>query len=293
MRMTRIMQGLTAGLVGSALLLAAIPAGASPARPALTPHGLPPGYTVVSSAAITAVAGVQTPASVSCPGSEQPSEGGANAYSGTWAVNINSSYPVGNAWEVWVNNASAYNYTFYVYAICLKANANEQIVTSEGYVNPDQTNSATAECPKGLAVVGGGASVSSEDIWLGMNSSTANQFRSGRTAWTSAITDADNVNGEDFWTFAICRPKPHGYAIVTGATALPAPGSGIQMAAICPGNSKAVGGGGYVAYQYTDAGEYMVDLYTNLVRDGAWYTSYENGSNYTRAVTVTAVCAGS
>jgi hypothetical protein len=64
------------------------------------------------------------------------------------------------------------------------------------------------------------------------------------------------------------------------------------MAAFCPGNSKAIGGG-YVAYQYTDAGEYMVDLYTNLVRDGAWYTSYENGSNYTRAVTVTAVCAGS
>jgi hypothetical protein len=288
------MKCLTAGFVGGgALLLAAIPAGATPARPAVTPHNVPSGYTVVTSAAVTAVAGAQTPGSVSCPGSEEPSEGGANAYAGTWAVNINSSYPIGTAWEVWVNNATAYNYTFYVYAICLKANPKEQVITTEGYVSPDQTNSATSECPKGLAVVGGGASVSSEDIWLGMNSSTPNQFSASRTAWTSAITDADSVNGEDFWTFAICRPKPKDYAIVTGATADPTPGTGIQMAALCPGNSKAIGGGGFVDYQSSDVGEYMVDLYTNLVRDGAWYTSYENGSLSTRAVTVMAVCAGS
>lgn len=293
MRMTTIKKGLFGGLVGGALLLTAIPAGAAPARPAVTPYSPPAGYTVVSSGPITAVVGAQTPGTVSCPGSEQPSDGGANAYSDTWAVNINSSYPIGNEWEVWVNNASAYDYTFYVYAVCLKASAKEQVVSTEGYVNPDQTNSATAECPKGLTVVGGGASVSSEDIWLGMNSSTPNRFRYGRTGWTSAITDADSVNGENFWTFAICRPKPLGYAIVTGATADPTPGTGIQMAAICPGNSLAIGGGGYVAYQYTDAGEYMVDLYTNLVRDGAWYTSYENGSNFTRSVTVVAVCAGS
>jgi hypothetical protein len=293
MRMTAIKTSLTAGLAGAALLLLALPAGAAPARPTVTPANVPSGYTVVSSGPFTAVPGAQTPATVSCPGTEQPSDGGANAYSDTWAVNINSSYPVGNEWEVWVNNASSYDYTFYVYAVCLKDNAKEQVVSSEGYVNPDQTNSATAECPKGLAVVGGGALVSSEDIWLGMNSSTPNQFLHGRTGWTSAITDADSVNGESFSTYAICRPKPSGYAIVTGATADPTPGTGIQMAAICPGNSRAIGGGGYVAYQYTDAGEYMVDLYTNLVRDGAWYTSYENGSNYTRAVTVMAVCAGS
>jgi len=143
--MTTINKTLTAGLVGSALLLAAIPAGAAPARPAATPYNLPSGYTVVTSAAITAVAGAQTPATVSCPGSKQPSDGGANAYSGTWAVNINSSYPVGNEWEVWVNNASSYDYTFYVYAVCLAANAKEQVVTTEGYVNPDENDDSVTE----------------------------------------------------------------------------------------------------------------------------------------------------
>jgi hypothetical protein len=76
------------------------------------------GLTTVAGALTTAAPGVQTQGRAVCPGAEMPVGGGVLADTADTHVNINSSYPIGSTWYVYVNNGSAVPKTFTTYAIC-------------------------------------------------------------------------------------------------------------------------------------------------------------------------------
>ena len=137
MNVRKVSLSLMAYVAGSTVLLSASAAGAavhhhggghgtkSAAVASAAPHlpaNLPAGYSVVTST-FPAAAGVQSGGYVKCPGTKQPTGGGAFVDTANVVVNINSSKPDGQYWEVDVNNASASDTSFTVYAVCMAHSA--------------------------------------------------------------------------------------------------------------------------------------------------------------------------
>jgi hypothetical protein len=282
------------GLVAAALVGPAGAAGAADIRPAAShvpsaSTSPPAGYTSVETGPFSAPAGAQTVGSATCPGSRQPIGGGAYPYDNNTSIDINSSYPAGQSWVVWVNNNETSDSKFLVWVMCMKANLAYTVVTASGYANPGATDSASVSCPAKTVVVGGGAVAAGNDLGVGINSSIANKLGPGQTEWAAAMSNTSS-SGDAFDVVAICRPKPLGYAIVDGPEVSVAPGSTAEVSATCPGFfSLPLSGGGFTTYQTTDSG-----LAINATFPGAgyWATLWENGGSTTRSVAATVICAG-
>jgi hypothetical protein len=104
------------GVVGLMAVTAA-PALASKAAPAASlasPQS-------VSLATVSNPNGHQTFGSVQCPVGSLRTGGGVFGFSGFAGgqQTVNSSYPSGNGWAAYMNNATGFNSSFIVYAVCL------------------------------------------------------------------------------------------------------------------------------------------------------------------------------
>jgi hypothetical protein len=289
------------GLAAAGVILSAGVASAAGARPAVgharihagnahMPLKMPPaGYTVVETGPFTAPAGTQTTGSATCPGTRQAIGGGAMPDDNNTSIDINSSYPAdGHSWVVWVNNNEAAATRFDVWVMCIRANAGYTVVTTESYANAGATDYASVSCPAKTVVVGGGAAASGTDLGVGINSSVGNSLGHGQTDWTAAMSNTSS-SGDPFEVLAICRPRPLGYAMVTGPPKTVAPGGTAEVWAVCPGNSLPLSGGGFTAYQTTDSGLAFNGTFTSL---NEWVTLWENSGSIARSAYPTVICAG-
>jgi hypothetical protein len=118
-------------------------------------------------------AGAQTSVSVSCPTGDKIVGGGEVNSSFDLAVNVNESYPSGNSWVTYANNAGIGDNTATVWAVC------EKWSTTTGryhvYSAPAKDNPSGAEtfdsvsCPPGVSSLGGGASNTSISTGVNLN----------------------------------------------------------------------------------------------------------------------------
>lgn len=301
--MHKILAAMLVGVAGGTLLLQATAAGAATLKPVprraiattapathlAAPDLLtaPRGYTIVNSGPLTAVPGTQTNGQVLCPGTEVPSGGGAIVDSD--ALTLNSSYPAGSSWQIYVNNPTGEDIDFNVYAVCLHHSASYTVVTAPGSV-ADSTQSAAADCPAHTTVLGGGAVSDSGSTDVGINSTVPNQLTGSHTAWRVAMSSGDSTLS-DFTVYAICRAKPTGYSIQFGPVLDNPPFSVSTESAACPAGSLAIGGGGFTGFQTSDTAILANSTWPEISGNGWGITETNNGS-IGRSLEAAVICAG-
>ncbi|HEY3734831.1 MAG TPA: hypothetical protein VGL63_13045 [Streptosporangiaceae bacterium] len=283
--MNTMRSAMLAGLLGGALLLPATTAAAATTGILAVPKG----YTIVT-AFLDAPTGKQTHGSVTCPGKEQPSGGGAFIEHDDLADNINSSYPSGQSWDVDINNVSGSDTTYYVFAVCLAFSAGYTVVSSSfpGTVG-DDTASWAVTCPADTKVVGGGAVSNSSSTAVDIDSTVPNQLTGGHTAWRVAISSSDAMQS-DFQVYAVCRPKPAGYSIQFGSPVLAGPDRETDASVNCPGASVVIGGGGFASFATADD---AIDMNSSWPTGSSqWAIAENDGETIGRDIEAAVVCAG-
>jgi hypothetical protein len=238
---------------------------------------------------VVATNGIQTGASVSCPGTKQPSAGGVLVDSDALTANVNSSYPAGQTWQADVNNTSGSDTDFFVYAVCL-AKSKSYIVAGAGASVGDSTQSAAAQCPPHTTVLGGGALSDTVSTGVGINSTVPNQLANNQTAWRVAMSSSDTTVS-NFTVYAICRAKPAGYSIQFGPGVINAAGMEDDATATCPAPSLPIGGGGFTGFAETDTAVQMNSTWPK-VADSQWAVAENNGGGIARSLGAAVICAG-
>jgi hypothetical protein len=251
---------------------------AAPNSPSLVPAG----YHLVTSFQFTAPPNSQTPGHVTCPGHEQPSGGGVFDDGGS--DGINSSFPSGRSWDVFVNNPTATSGGFLVFAVCLTNNSTYQVVhTAFDATNGTQTTGSVA-CSSGK-VVGGGAFVGS--------SSTAADVNTSIPEGNGWRVDINNTSGSDTTAtvYAVCHRRPKGYSIHVGAPVTVTPGQFDALASVACGPSAtnvAIGGGGI-----SNSASTSVQTQASFPNgEQGWSMEEVNNSPFTTTETPYAICAG-
>ncbi len=245
----------------------------------------PAGYLIVS-ATFSAGNGVQTRGTVVCPmkgtAARLPQGGGAVILSTSLGANINSSAPNGKTWVVDMNNNSGVNTTFVVYAVCAIPSNKYQVVTSTVTNSAGQQTSATAACPSGTKVLGGGGFSSSGSVLVNVNTSipTGNGWR----------VDENNATGLDasLTAYAVCsaQAKKAHYGVTVGTAVTNFAGTETHAEALCPSGRSALGGGGF-----SGSGSTSVNMNSTSPITGGWSVYENNASGTDTTITPYVVCA--
>ncbi len=108
-------------VLGIAAVLGLMAVSAAPALAAKTTPAAPLAPQAVSAATITNPNGTQSFGSVQCPAGSLRTGGGVFGSAGFIGgqQTVNSSYPSGNGWAAYMNNATGFTESFIVYAVCL------------------------------------------------------------------------------------------------------------------------------------------------------------------------------
>jgi hypothetical protein len=255
--------------------------GAQATAPSVQPAGFPGGYDVVESAQFSAPSGARSHGSVACPGTTLPS-GGGGLIASSAHTNLASSYPSGSRWEVEVTNNSTAGTTFHVYAVCLNDASSRSVVTGATTVPPGDDVTALATCPSGRVVLGGGGRYSGSSTEVTIQSS---QFGTSST-WAVDMVNRSSAN-VSVKAYAVCRSKPAGYSLQTGTAVTNPAGHRTTATVDCPGNSVAIGGGGF-----TNAPLTSIHLKSSDPDVFGWAVTEANASETSATITAVAVCAG-
>jgi hypothetical protein len=192
--------------------------------------------------------------------------------------------PTSSGWRADVNNASGADTTFDVYAVCAKAPRYYQVVESSPIANPafGEAN-ATAACPVGTKVLGGGAYSESGDTAVDINTTIPQS-----NAWR-----VDMNNGSAFSTayevYAVCAHKPGGYIVQTGSQVAAPAGQQTLANVTCPAPTVPLGGGVYSSSSST-----LVNVNTTIPSTpiNGWETYVNNASPSAATITASVICAG-
>jgi hypothetical protein len=227
-------------LGGGALLSPAIAGAAVPAGHARVPDTGPAGYTVVTSGFQAAPSGQLSFDETICPGSEVPTGGGAVTTSLSPGISINSSYPDGLAWEVFLDNTSGSSTSFEVYEICIDQPAGYEEVNSRTvHQAPMSMATASVRCPNtGTVAVGGGLEQSLSNTAVAINSTFF--LQKGRV-WEGTLANG-STSKLRMGVIAICMLPPAGYVIKKKTVTLPA-GDVTTAHVLCPSGTEPLGGG--------------------------------------------------
>jgi hypothetical protein len=209
-------------------------AGALLALPALASANPPRGFTEVSSGDLTAIAGVQTHATVSCPAGTVPLGGGV-ATTLASGVTVNGTYPTATGWAADVNNPDATNEAFSVDVTCSHQPRGYTIVTANDPAPAGQETFGEAMCPNATASLGGGARSSSAQLSVNLSESLPTRSR-----WNSGETNASAVDSQ-LTTFVVCG-KLKGYDLIAGTHTPLGPGNTV-VGQSCPAGQVATDGG--------------------------------------------------
>jgi hypothetical protein len=108
-------------LLGIVAVLGLMAVSAAPALAAKGAPAAPLSPQSVSAATITNPNGTQSFGQVQCPAGSLRTGGGVFGSAGFIGgqQTVNSSYPSGNGWAAYMNNATGFTESFTVYAVCL------------------------------------------------------------------------------------------------------------------------------------------------------------------------------
>ena len=251
------------------------------------PNALPPKYTVVSSGSLTAAAGTQTRGAATCPAKTVPYGGGAEVTSFSMTTNLNSPFPTSTGWDADINNAGSATDTFIVFAVCAKKNASYSVVVTSPVTNTTQQR-ATAVCPAGTKVMGGGGLSNSGSTAVNMNSTFPQKVGSGQAATYQWVTDENNATATatTFEAYAVCGHAA-GYKLVAGTPVVNPAGMQTGAIATCPSPKVPLGGGGL-----SSSGNVAVSLNTSQPASSTWEAFEDNNGTGAPTLTAYAICAG-
>jgi hypothetical protein len=226
--------------------------------------------------------------SASCRAGEQMVSGGYYIISSDHTYSPYANYPSGpNTWTVVVKAAGAASYTLQTYVGCLRANypLAMQIITASADVAKGASQTATANCPAGSIVTGGGFSFSAP---VGVASTTAPV--SGLSGWTVAATGSGDAL------------KATAYALCATRNLAVAPESKLQFNIFnqndsgqqsigCQGSDQWLIGGGYSVNDDSASGKIVYELNAATADYSRWFVQGRNidpGSPH--SVTLWGVC---
>jgi hypothetical protein len=258
------------GCFGRRLLWLGVFALMTLAVPASALAAVPQHWTLVSSPSITVASGQDGFAQATCPAGTVPHGGGA-FIGGPVGSSLNSSYPDPNgvSWDINVNQSGSGSTNANDDLICAAPNTGYIQVASAGSVNPaGTTTNATADCPPGTNVLGGGAKAGSQDVAVNINSS----YPVSPTSWQVNMGNA-SATSESFTVYAVCSNPFDGYGITVGPSNTQGPNTQSRAEAVCPSGQEPLGGG--VAASSADP---QVNINTNDPRSTSWVVWENDGS---------------
>jgi hypothetical protein len=227
-------------------------------------------------------------ASASCSAGEQMVSGGYNISSANHGYSPYENFPSSpNTWTTTVKAASAASYNLQTYVGCLRANypLAMKIVTANVDVAKGASQAATANCPAGSVVTGGGFSLSAP---VGVASTTAPV--SGLSGWTVAATGSGDALKAT--TYALCATRNLAVAPESKLqfNIFNQNDSG-QQSISCQGNDQWLTGGGYSVNDDSANGKIVYELNAATADYSRWFVQGRNidpGSPH--SVTLWGVC---
>jgi hypothetical protein len=286
-RFLGLCSALTALVAGSATAVAKTTTSSVRGAPQ-SATALPAGYLLVSSGFMPAPNGVQSQGYVACPPTSlgvarYPQGGGVFVTSGSTSASVNSSFPSGVTWNADVNNASGFDTTFDVWAVCAKKHSKyTQVSSSAVTVPPGATSGTVATCPSGTRVLGGGGLSSSFDLASNMAASYP-----ASNSWLAHMNNG-GVTAETFSAYAVCSAYSlkTGYKIHVGVTVNDANGTQTIASVSCPHGQVPLGGG-----VYTNALSTAVNMNTSEPTSTGWFVAENNTSGFDTPMTPYVICA--
>jgi hypothetical protein len=278
---------LYSGLACSVLVLApATAAAAETGAPVVrAAASAPTGYITVSTSGLSLPNNAHEYGEAKCPKGTVVLSGGAYIASSSVMTGINTSLPISSqAWQVAANNFSGAATTFNVYAVCADHPKGYKQLFSKEVSNPagDQ-DSATANCPAGDVVLGGGVEDGSL-VSIDMTSS----YPGTRTSWTAAVSNFSTA-GDNLSAVALCASSfPH-YAIASSSASDPA---GTQKGIIqdCTAPAVVIGGGN----QSSNTTNLRIEMKASQpfpASGTGWKSGENNDTSSTTTLTSYAICA--
>lgn len=219
--------------------------------------------------------------SVACKQGQAPTGGGfeldqkLSGPLGPERLMIQTTYPDGKRWKVEAYNFDGSEKRGSAIVICEKNNG--LVVKSKAVEVPvaDDESQATAKCPAGSKVIGGGG------LGPGSNEFLRGSFPAGN-GWGARY---ENTFGGRIEAFAVCDKSPGRIEITDGSTVSDPTRRGgratVTAKAECPGKAEPVGGGHYS----TDGG---TSYRESRPVDGAWKVTADADEGVT--VSAYAVC---
>jgi hypothetical protein len=266
----------------------AAPAAAARSGLAAPATAKPAGYKIVS-ADFSAPAGLDTSGSVACPkvkGAQTvPLSGGVLNDGTSLETSVNSSWPTAKGWSARVSNASAAANGFTVYAVCAKKMTGYVQQESAAVSNPvDSQNGAGYKCPKGDALLGGGAQSTSHSTLVNLDSS----WPAGTSIWYVYMNNASTTPASFhvYHTCAKLNVPATSYQLVAGTPVVSTAGTQSGASVFCPGGLSSIGGGLLTASLSID-----VTLNTTFPFAGGWGGDENNASGANTTVTAYVLCA--
>src|SRR5262249_30280642 len=131
----------------------------------------PKRYQVRSDSLLPNAAHSQSRGIVACPAGTVPFGGGAQSRSSDPAVNLGASFPLGNVWDVDVNNGSWSPAFFDVFVVCGKQpKGYVQLRSAPKPIAPGAEGTAEVDCPAPTVPLGGGGTANSPSTAANLNS---------------------------------------------------------------------------------------------------------------------------
>ncbi len=185
----------------------------------------------------------------------------------------------GNGWAVVVKNnlGTAQNLTVYAICLTLPSISSTQVSDSATAIGGGGLGTATATCPAGSTVTGGGFTGKSDgSLWTFFSSQSGNGWR------VSAMNFA--AGNQNFDAYAVCLSgAPVTVTTLNGDKDL-APGTTALAEASCPAGQVITGGGWVVSNDLT--------VFAALMSSGYWRVYVKNNGTHTRAFQARAMCLG-
>ncbi len=196
-----------AALAGAALMASLLPTSASAALE---------GYTQVSSPTVQALPSQAASAKATCPmtafGQTVPLSGGVLNSASTTLVNSSYPDPDGISWDGTGNNGGTNPSSVQVFAVCAPPFEGYAQVAAASTANPaGQQTDATASCPAGTDVLGGGGQASSSAVGVDINSSFPTGLSTTTPGWQANMNNGGPLS-QSFTVYAICANPFDGYS---------------------------------------------------------------------------------
>lgn len=212
----------------------------------------PAGYTIVESPTLDNPESTQSTGAVICPAGTVVWSGGpdSSVLGDPLGPHLGGSAPAGRiGWKGVMDNQDLLDSSFLVFAVCAKKPAGYKIVTATGNAPTFHEGHATATCPTGTVVLGGGFEV---------QTTATSAFPTGAWPKGSKAFTAYTLNGgpaTSLEVYAVCGARPPGYQITS--TSVDALNGSTSILFACPQGKSVIGGGIQMAPR--TANELMID----------------------------------